>query len=586
MSGAQSFRIGTRGSRLALAQTTLVSEALRRLHPQLAVETVILQTTGDKILDSSLSRIGGKGVFTREIEEALLDGRIDVAVHSLKDLPVRQPEGLALGAITEREPAHDILIAREPLDWKQLGPDDTLGTSSLRRQAQVRARNRRVQIADIRGNVPTRIRKMIEGQYTAILLAAAGVRRLALEAPFIAPILFEDILPAPGQGSIGLQVRAGDERALRLIAGLHHAASAACCTAERALLEALGGGCQLPLGTLGEMAGDGRLRLRGRVVSLDGARVIEDEESGDADDSEAIGRRLGEKLLAAGAREILAAIVAESPDDGFEQAVARAEAMNALPLGGRTVLLTRDEDADGPLSMALRAQGANPLCLPLVRHMAVEDDSALRRAAQGAFDWLVLTSARGVDALAGALGGSLAGIAAPVACVGQGTARRLEERGGRPALVPEEGTAAGLLRAFEQRGGLAGKRVLYPRADKAKPTLADGLHAMGAAVEETIAYRTVATAGAAEVMNELRSGRVDAVLFTSASAAEALGEAGDAAVFRSVAVGAMGPTTASALRAAGIEPDFEPAERTFEGLVEALARHLAVTAGPGGQRSH
>lgn len=571
------LRIGTRGSRLALSQTHLVAEALRRAHPNLCIETVILQTTGDKILDSSLSRIGGKGVFTREIELALLDKRIDLAVHSLKDLPVAQPDGLALGAITEREPPHDVLVARQPVDWKDMTASDRIGTSSLRRQAQVRARNPRVEIADLRGNVPTRIRKALEGEYTAIILAAAGVRRLELDAPFVEAIDYHDILPAPGQGSLGVQIREDDDEARELIQVLHHSPSAASCNAERALLLGLGGGCQIPLGTLGEVNGD-LLRLRGRVLALDGSRVIEDELTGQAQDAEALGRALAERLLAQGACEVLGTLDERDAQTGFAEAVARAAAMNALPLGGKTVMLTRDEDADGPLSRALRAQGANPLCLPLVRHLPVADARELGEQAAriNEYEWVVLTSARGVDAVADVLEAQHRGldsVTAKIAAVGRGTARRIEERGGSAALVPEEGTAAGLLEAFRRMGELRDRRVLYARADRAKPALADGLRELGAAVREVEAYRTIATKAALSVVNELKSGRVDAVLFTSASAAEALGEEfepGELKIFSGVVVGAMGGTTAQALRFVGITPDFEAEEKTFEGLVESL----------------
>ena len=584
----QTLRLGTRGSRLALTQANLVAEQIRRKRPDLHVETIIIETTGDKILDSSLSRIGGKGLFTKEIEHALLDGRIDVAVHSLKDLPTQQPEGLALGAVSRREPPGDLLLAAKPVDWKTLGPGDTIGTSSLRRRAQILAMNPHVQITELRGNVPTRIRKMLDGQYTAILLAAAGVRRLGESAPFMADIPFEEMLPAPGQGAIGLQIREGDDETRDALASIHHAETAACTAAERTLLQSLGGGCQIPLGALAELGDGGTMRLRGRVISQDGTRACEGEVNGLAADAIRLGTELADKLKAEGAEEILAEVELLDAEAGYDNAVRRVEAMRQLPLGDKTVIVTRDEDTDGPLSNALRDLGAHPLCLPLVQHLPPDDSAPLREglAAADDFDWLVLTSPRAVEAIAAELekaGRNLGDIAAPIACVGKGTARAVTTAGADVALVATDARAEGLLDAFREKHDVKGAKVLYPRADRARSTLADGLRELGATVVDPIAYRTVSAKQAGPVVEALRARRAQAILFCSASAVESLAEMVDreefAALLDGVAVGSMGPVTTQAIERAGARAGIEPGERTFHGLAEALAQHFAGGSG-------
>ncbi|MBI1292441.1 hydroxymethylbilane synthase [bacterium] len=583
MADARLLRLGTRGSRLALAQGRAVASAIETANPGLSVEIVIIQTTGDKVLDSPLSRIGGKGVFTKEIEEALLDGRIDLAVHSLKDLPTLQPPGLALGAITQREDPRDVLIAAREVDWLAFGPESVVGTSSLRRRAQLRHGNPNLRIEELRGNVPTRIQRLMEGGYTAIVLAAAGIHRLGIELPwhhFFAPA---HMLPAPGQGALGLQVRDGDAIALAALARLHHPETAAACTAERTLLQALGGGCQLPLGALGTVEG-GRLHLMGRVNSLAGDRVAEASAVGDVAAPEALGRKLAELLIVRGAQEILAGLDLVPPNEGFDHAVAVAAAMDRGPLGGRTIVVTRDEDADGPLSLAIRRRGGQPLVLPLVRHLPPEDVEPLRQATEalvgGGFDWLVFTSSRAVEALAArlnAIGANAAGLAVRVACVGEATAASARETGFTVELIPADAQASALAGELAATG-MAGARVLYPRADATAGTIREILSAAGAQVSDPVAYRTSGEADDADVRRLLGSRRVDAVLVCSPSAVESIGRLERSTQERllgGAVIGSIGPRTSSALSSVGIAEAVEPAgDRSFESLVEAVTRAI------------
>jgi hydroxymethylbilane synthase len=304
-----SLRLGTRGSALALAQADLVRGLLLRAHPDLAVETVVIKTTGDKMADSPLAALGGKGIFIKEIEEALLDGRIDLAVHSMKDLPTDMPERLAVGAVLEREDPRDCVISRFGEQLRELPRGAVVGTSSLRRQAQIRAADTRypVRVRDMRGNLDTRIRKVMEGEVDSVVVAHAGVRRLGRAGEVSEVLPYDVMLPAPAQGCIALELRRDDGDARARAAALDHGPSARAATAERSFLAGLGGGCRVPIAAHAAEEG-GVLRLDGLVISADGARRVRGQVSGPAADAERLGRDLTERLRAEGAGDILRAL--------------------------------------------------------------------------------------------------------------------------------------------------------------------------------------------------------------------------------------------------------------------------------------
>jgi len=290
--------IGSRGSQLALWQARWIQARLEGFGVESRLE--IIHTTGDKITDVALSKVGTKGLFTKEIEEALLDGTIDLAVHSLKDMPTDLPAGLMLAAIPEREDPRDALVGKR---LAGLGRNARVGTSSLRRAAQLRAMHPDLQIENIRGNLDTRLRKLDERQYDAIVLAAAGLRRLGWENR-ITEILEPDVMcPAVGQGALAVETRAEEGAVQEICRRLEHGATRIAVTAERAVLAALGGGCQVPIGaycTVSDL-----LHLQAIVVSPDGSQIIRKQASGSGADAAALGRTLGEQLLADGGRQIL-----------------------------------------------------------------------------------------------------------------------------------------------------------------------------------------------------------------------------------------------------------------------------------------
>jgi hydroxymethylbilane synthase len=300
------IRIASRGSELALWQARAVERALREASPGAAVEIQVVRTTGDRILDVPLAKIGDKGLFTKEIDEALLHGLADLAVHSLKDVPTRLPEGLDIVAVTAREDPRDVLIRREGagggLDALPAGA--RVGTSSLRRRAQLRAVRPDLEVLDLRGNLNTRLAKLDAGDYDAILLAAAGVLRLGWEARISAYLDPDTWLPAVGQGALAIVARSGDDDSRERVRHLHDAAAFAATAAERTFLHALEGGCQIPIGALATVEG-GTLTLRGMVSDLEGETVLRGEASAPAADAVSAGRRLAADLLERGAGRIL-----------------------------------------------------------------------------------------------------------------------------------------------------------------------------------------------------------------------------------------------------------------------------------------
>ena len=298
------LRIATRGSRLALWQAEHVRDRLLALHPGLAVELVVMKTTGDKILDSPLAKIGGKGLFVKELEQAMLEGRADLAVHSMKDVPVDLPDGLHIACVLSREDPRDCMLARHGGGLDTLPQGAVVGTSSLRRRSQLRALRPDLDLRDLRGNVNTRLAKLDAGEFDAIVLALAGLKRLGLDGGVTQKFATDVMLPAIGQGIIGIECRRGDSRVEALIAPLHDADARDVIAAERALNAALHGGCQVPIAGHAVLDGD-RLSLMGLVASLDGREFIRADASGVRADAAALGTCVGRMLIERGAQRLL-----------------------------------------------------------------------------------------------------------------------------------------------------------------------------------------------------------------------------------------------------------------------------------------
>jgi hydroxymethylbilane synthase len=298
------IRIATRKSPLAMWQAEHVAEALRNAHPGINVQIHGMSTQGDKILDTPLAKIGGKGLFVKELEARMLEGDADIAVHSMKDVPVELPEGLHLAVIMEGEDPRDAFVSNDYASLDELPKGAVVGTSSLRRQCQLSDRRPDLEIKSLRGNVNTRLKKLDDGEYDAIILAAAGLIRLGFGDRIRSTIEPEDSLPAIGQGAVGIECRVDDERVNGLLAPLHHADTASRVLAERAMNTRLEGGCQVPIGGHAVLKDD-EIWMRGLVGTVDGSEIIRAEIRGPRDEAEALGTALADELLQHGAKEIL-----------------------------------------------------------------------------------------------------------------------------------------------------------------------------------------------------------------------------------------------------------------------------------------
>ena len=558
---------GTRTSKLALWQTHHVIDLLAAAWPGLNITIHDFTTEGDRVLDKPLAQIGGKGLFTQELEAALLAGRIDFAVHSLKDLPVEETPGLTLGAVACREEVRDALVARDGLMLASLPPGAIVGTSSLRRQAQLLALRPDLEVRSMRGNVDTRIRKVLEGHYDAALLAGAGLARLGLGGYVTEWLDLEAMLPAPGQGALAVQCRAADADALTLLAALDDPGLRAAVGAERAFLHGLGAGCSAPVAAHAALVrspdGAARVELTALLASTDGKTVIRLHAAGS--DGPRIGRQAARQVLAQGGAALLglAELAPESDRDG--------------PLAGRRIVVTRAAEQAGDLSDALAAAGAQPIEIPAIRIEPLADADSLAAldaaiAALGTYAWLIFTSANAVQVFCDRAGDSLRlpdGVR--VAAVGTATAAALRTRGLRADFVPPkfvgEEVAAGL-------GDVAGARILLPRAESAREALPDLLAARGATVDVLPIYRTLPADIAPDALGLLRGG-VDVLTFTSGSTvrsfAAALGRAGLGGLLATTPVACIGPVTAQAARDLGLAPAVVAETHTGAGLVRALA---------------
>lgn len=309
----KTIRIGTRASLLAMAQSTNIKNLIEAQYPDVQVELVKIVTKGDKILDVPLAKVGGKGLFVKEIEDAMLQHEVDIAVHSMKDVPAELPEELHLGIITKREDPRDAFISNAYKTLADLPQGARVGTSSLRRKSQLGLMRSDLIISDLRGNLDTRLRKLDEKQYDAIILAAAGLNRLKMSARVASFFNPTDMLPAVGQGAVGIELRKADTELLAALAFLADETTAVAVRAERSFLHRLEGGCQVPIGAFAELQG-GRVTITGLVASVNGAKMIKRQMTGDAADAENLGTRLAEELLANGGGAILAEVYGKEID--------------------------------------------------------------------------------------------------------------------------------------------------------------------------------------------------------------------------------------------------------------------------------
>lgn len=562
--------VGTRTSNLARWQSEFVINLLQKAWPDLQCALRPFQTKGDRTLDRPLPEIGGKGLFTAELERALLAGEIDIAVHSLKDLPVDNPPGLTIGAIPPREEVNDLLVARDGATMTTLAPGAVVGTSSLRRQAQILAVRPDLLVRSIRGNVETRMRKVHEGDYDAAVLAVAGLRRLDLDHDEEAILPLDLMLPAPGQGALAVQCRAGDAQTLALLKAIDDPGARQATTAERRFLQAMGGGCSAPIAAHAVQR-NGEWEMEALVASPNGGALIRVSARGRDPISLAV--ELAAQAREQGADNIISALRAapEAPT---------AAATRALPLDGVRVVVTRAKEQAPELAGKLQQQGAQPILFPTIRIAPFDDsaelDEAIRSLPQ--FDWVIFTSVNGVTLFfeqmkaLGLTPTHFAGVR--VAAIGPATAGALRARQVEADFVPAEYVAE---RIAEGLGNVSGSRILLPRAEQARTALTEQLRAGGALVTEVASYRTLPETleeGAARALEV-----ADVFTFTSASTVKNFvaligGRSQALALAENNLVACIGPITAAAARKLGLEPQIIAADYTMDGLVAALVAHF------------
>lgn len=607
-----------------MVQTNSVIERLKQSWPGLEISVEQIHTRGDLNTDASLRQIGGDGVFVTEIECALRDGRIDLAVHSLKDLPTAQPPGLHIAVVGPREDVRDVMVSgsgehvsAEDLQAQlsRIAEPLRIGTGSLRRIAQLRCLSPDAQILSIRGNVDTRLRKLDAGDYDAIVLAAAGLHRLTLSSRLAGRVSYfpiNTLMPAPGQGALALEML-DDPQMRDLITPLINREAQAATAAERMFMRRLGAGCYLPVAAYGEISG-GMLMLRGLVISLDGQRAVRVQQSipwtaqTSLERAEQLGVALAEEALELGAEQIIAGLVVSAPDAHVPDApppdahkghpnISAGRPHPAGMMVGRRVLVTRAGEQAGALSERLRELGAIPIEFPVIRVVPPEDmqplDDALGRLCQPGkayYAWIVFTSANGVNRFFERLremvddGQAMKGIQrARVAAIGAATRAALEHYGISVDVVPGEFVAEGLVEALiehaRRRGEtLAGKRVLLARAAEARDVLPVSLREAGALVDDIAVYRTIPAAGdddtGREVLRLLEEGRLDMVTFTSSSTVRNFVQWLDRVrMLNSSKIACIGPVTAQTARELGLHVDIEAKESTIDGLIDAIRRY-------------
>ncbi len=475
------LKIGTRKSPLAMWQAEYVKDRLEQAHAGLTVELVPIVTKGDKILDVALSKVGGKGLFVKELEVALLAGEVDICVHSTKDMPADLPDGLGLVCFPPRADPRDALVmgGRGGLDGLPEGAK--VGTSSLRRQAQLLYRRPDLQIVSVRGNIQTRMKKVEELGLDCVVLACAGIDRMAAEENIGHRFSPEEMLPAAAQGILSIEARNDDGRVLELIQVLDDPAARRAALCERAFLKTLGGGCQVPIAAHATEH-DGHLTLHGLVGRPDGKLLVSGARQGAAEHPVALGRALGEDVLGHGGRQVLV-------DLGLSPGAAAGD------LSGHAVVVARDDAPDDVFSLALAARGARVVPLSLMRLAPAKDSAPLERAARGlaGYDALVFTSKHAVHALFERMktaGTDLRHLSpeALVGAVGAATEQALRQWGVAVDVVGDAGGTA-LADALAATRSMDGARVLFPRAEDGRDELVEALGARGAQVDVVAAYR-------------------------------------------------------------------------------------------------
>jgi hydroxymethylbilane synthase len=561
----KTIKIGTRGSKLALYQAYLVQEELQKHYPQFTFTLEIIKTKGDQILDVALSKIGDKGLFTKEMEEALFNKNIDMAVHSLKDLPTKFPEGAKLGAVLKRGDIRDALITLDGRKIDQLTSNDVIATSSLRRKAQLLRINPDFKIIEIRGNVNTRIRKMQEGYCDAMVMAGAGLQRLEMQEYISELFEPEVMIPACSQGAIAIEIRENDPDTQDLISKINHEESFLATQAERTFLGTLEGGCQIPVGSYTRISGD-KFQITGFISSIDGTSFLTDRAEGNLSDAVFLSAKLAKTLYDGGGAEILAEIRNEI----------LLNPQSDSSLKDKVIISTRALESGDTLPEILRSSGAKLLSLPMIEIIPspIEVSISENLSKLDQFDWIFFTSKNGVvnffKQLIEIKGDTVLPAKIKLAVIGTKTGLELEYYGYAPTFISTENTAADFLKSFEVTYTPHNLNILLSLGNLADNTLEDHLSTKNS-VQRINVYQTIKPASAdQEILKLLKTDQYDLIVFTSPSTFEFFSSFYDPTLIAKLRMVSIGSVTSAAIQKAGFEPLITARKSNAEGIRDAL----------------
>jgi hydroxymethylbilane synthase len=561
----QTVRIGTRGSKLALYQAYRVKEELEARCKDIAFEIEIIKTKGDKILDVPLSKIGDKGLFTKELEVAMFKNEIDMAVHSLKDLPTTFPEGAKLGAVLKRGDVRDALISLNKRKLSDLTTDDVIATSSLRRKAQLLRINKDFKIVEIRGNVNTRIRKMEEGYCDVMVMAAAGLQRLEM-GEYISELIDTDVMiPACSQGAIAIEIRENDAFIEEILSKINDTETMITTSAERAFLKTLEGGCQIPVGSYSYIK-DGQFHITGFISDIDGQRFLKETAMAPVEQAVVISASMARKLYSLGGKEILESI----------RQYSMPQAQTNLPLQDKVIISTRAIETTDALPELLKAMGARVVSLPMIEIVMTQTSEEEKELFQqiDQFDWIFFTSKNGVanffKQLIDVKGSTELARHIKKAVIGSKTAAELEYYGYAPDFMSKGNTSEEMLEQFYQEYQPNNQNILLALGKLADDTLIKRLSKENR-VERINVYDTVKPQNAdAMVLESITQDKYDLVVFTSPSTFHNLCSFYETDAISRLKMASIGGTTTKAIQEAGLEPLITARKSNVEGLCDAI----------------
>ena len=561
----KTIKIGTRGSKLALYQAFLVQEELQKNFPETTFILEIIKTKGDQILDVALSKIGDKGLFTKEMETALFNGEIDMAVHSLKDLPTKFPEGAKLGAVLKRGDIRDALISLDGRKIKDLTSNDVIATSSLRRKAQLLRINPDFKIIEIRGNVNTRIRKMQEGYCDVMVMAGAGLQRLEM-GEYISELFDPELMvPACSQGAIAVEIRENDPDTEALLAKINHPETFLATEAERAFLGTLEGGCQIPVGSYTRIEGD-KFKITGFISSIDGTKFIKDSAEGDIGQAVYLSAKLAKNLYNRGGAVILREIRNEN----------LANPQTELTLKDKVIISTRALEPSDTLPEIMRSSGAKLLSLPMIEIIPSSLDPRMTDKLNNLnqYDWIFFTSKNGVvnffKQLIDAKGSTELPKTLKLAVIGYKTGLELEYYGYAPTFISEENTAEEFMNRFDAKYKPENQNILLSLGNLADNTLQNNL-SLKNTVHRINVYQTVKPAQAdTEIIDLIKNNQYDLIVFTSPSTFNNFCTFYDSSLLEKLKMASIGSVTTKAIQKAGLEPLFTAKKSNAEGIRDAI----------------